>query len=96
MKKVFFAILVIMATSAFVAPAFAVAAREACNGGQCVGNGTRPLDCPSSGGPTCADGETCLCQCIKDGNTYTPTNKCGKLKTQTVLEIISESQVSEY
>lgn len=87
MKKVIFSSIL---TAAFLAALAGSVRAEACNGGQCVGNGTQALNCPSSGGPTCADGETCICHCVKNGNSYTPTNECGVLKTKTVIEIIGE------
>ena len=62
-----------------------VAADRVCNGGSCLtSNGTR-LDCPTSGGPTCEEGEACTCRCIRLPNgTYTAANHCGVLKAATI------------
>lgn len=47
----------------------------ACNGGQCSAAGT-PLNCPTSGGPTCTSTETCHCICESGGGQTTTHNEC--------------------
>lgn len=77
--------------------AYANAQSNACNGATCTVNGTT-LNCPSSGGPTCATGESCVCTCKDLGqHNYTAYNECKKKKT-TNAEVMSEaiSEISEY
>lgn len=67
-----------------LAPAKAQA--DACNGSSCTVNGTT-LNCPSSGGPTCADGETCKCLCKDLGqHNYITYNACVKPKPSPKAE----------
>lgn len=56
------------------------AAAGACNGGTCLTSTGVILDCPDSGGPTCAEGEVCSCRCVKnrEDNTWSAVNKCVK------------------
>jgi hypothetical protein len=48
-----------------------------CNGGSCnpVGGGGA-LNCPTSGGPTCGSGQSCVCECVAGGGTTSTHNEC--------------------
>ena len=46
-----------------------------CNGGQCASGGLA-LNCPTSGGPTCSDGQRCSCKCDGGGGSTSTYNEC--------------------
>lgn len=49
----------------------------ACNGGTCRTSDGDTLSCPSSGGPSCNSGQSCVCTCVvnDDGSAFA-VNQC--------------------
>jgi hypothetical protein len=45
-------------------------AERVCNGGSCLTKDGKTLNCPTSGGPTCGEGQICTCRCSGDPLAY--------------------------
>ncbi|MGB0513907.1 MAG: hypothetical protein ACPGJE_03600, partial [Wenzhouxiangellaceae bacterium] len=49
----------------------------ACNGGTCRTSDGDTLSCPSSGGPSCNSGQSCVCTCrVNDDGSAFAVNRC--------------------
>lgn len=62
-----------------------VNATRECNGGSCPTSDGRTISCPTSGGPECSEGDSCICICEGSGRSTTAVNRCGKLKTSLII-----------